>query len=166
MAGHAVGIRGNDVRRAVSLARHEIDIVVTGPAGLRARYRGEIAGLRGLGITGVVAGGTEALPGAGDRRVVVTGIGLRIGDRGEVRNGVLVAEYIVMPARHDARQVRPHVDLVEHHLEVERIAAGRIDGTRVVADHAVLHFRARAAMESELVVAARAGLIVHQVVRG
>ena len=50
----------------------------------------------------------------------------------------------------DARQRIAGVDLVDHHLEVQRVAAIGVGGSRVVAHHAVLHLDAGAAVRAQL----------------
>ena len=64
-----------------------------------------------------------------------------------------------------ARQLGSHVDLVRHHFQVERVARGRIDVLRLVAQNAHLHSMGMAAMEGQLVVAGVAALGADHIAR-
>src|SRR5258708_37409568 len=89
---------------------------------------------------------------------VATGWIGRIDHGGEVTDATHETYNLVRDARrgrgaNDARQLRSHVDLVRHYLEIQRIACVGILVLRLVAEDTHLHALGEAAMESQLVVA-------------
>ena len=125
----------------------KVHIVVAGAAGLRRGHRRVVGGLSGhLGSPDCGRSCSCACP-AGRARVLKLDSESHIADDpvtdAQCRRGIGAAR------RLDARQRVAGVDLVDHHLHVERIAAVGIDGAGVVAHHAVLHFDARAAVRGQ-----------------
>ena len=82
---------------------------------------------------------------------------LRKHDRGEVTDRRLVSHDLIRNPVSDGGQRGPTMDLVDHHLHIERVARVRISRLRVVAEDAERRLAAGPAMLGERVVALVAG---------
>ena len=126
----AVGLRARGVIRAGDEVRRRRGRTGTRP---RRRVRVPDVGLRGLG------------------RVAAHAVAdvLREDDVREVVDRPVVPDDDVRRPGLHARQVRAAVDLVDHHLEVDRVSGVRVDRLRLVAGHAELDVLPRAAVRGE-----------------
>src|ERR1700693_1358645 len=122
----------------------EVDIIVAGATGSPARRSKESLGLRGAGGLAVANLATAGIGGIDYRRKVTEDVHVA---------GNLERDAGRCGRANDARQLRPHVDLVKENLGVQRVASDRIGVLRLVAEHAHLHAVGIAAMERQLVVA-------------
>ena len=117
-AGAVVRLRSGRVIRA----GRPVDVVMARAAGRAAGLVSQHADLRRLrvGVGPLVA-------------VRAVANVLREADGGEIVDRLAEADDLVRRPGHDAREVRAVVDLVDHHLEVDGVAAVGIGGLRLVA---------------------------------
>ena len=122
----------------------EIDIVVAGAASHPSRPREVSRRLRGAGVL-LVAHFAAARVG-------------RMHDGREVGHASLKADDLIRVACLDAGQFGAHVDLMDHHRQVDRVAGIGIGGLRRVAQDAHLDAAPRPAVRGELIVTPVAAL--------
>jgi len=107
-------------RRRHDFARDEIDVVVAGAARRRVDRVAPVAGLRCVGVALFVAGRAVALV-------------LRVHDVMKSANVLPKPKMPLETAGLDARQRLARVNLVDHHLKVDRVAGLRVERIRLVA---------------------------------